>query len=666
LIRVVVFFRRPVAFLILFAALTAASGDEPAASEIPQLIKQLGSTRWAERTKARKKLVSLGLTTLPALRDACDNADLEIASQARRAIKQIWEIVSQRGLRERLTTFPGDSEKLDRLLKRIPNLYNTLLESAPQLRSDARLRYALLDRLEELGTPDAAPVLVEFIRSEKSSLRQRATILLAATSRSSVVERMKLLFASPEPDVVIGALHAAAAARSRLAEKKLLQMLDHQSNTVAMEAAGALLNYFDNPTGYSALRAVETRLSLDKDTNVRTAVKKLADRLPLSIVIDSELENACITKKYVSPAPAEGKLRGILPLLIQPLGKVEVKPRYGVIYAATPQRHATLPEYHAAELVAEGNRLKLNMLRNYRLNADFLDIHLNTALVQVTADLGLDLKIHPRTELTNIKTFASFNNITAENALRCLLFSRGFGYYLEGKALHILPRDLLDARLKVRREKVLAGDNPKAMLVYLDSTDSRLRIRARLALVSLGEDAVVAGVRHFGADVLERGTGARDFMAACFLSSLSGSPSIRPALEKTVAFIADDLPLGAVLTRLSGWAGIPFTLGFSPEVRGKLEKVKVTCKADIITIREALDQVIRQAELVSKMRGNDIFFSTREDIADYATAGALMAIVEFEAELAVPLLNKLTGRMDKADGEGLAKLQEWWKSVRGY
>jgi len=666
LIRIFVFFRRPAAFLILCAVLTAAFGDESTTSEIPQLIRQLGSHRWSERTKARRQLVLLGLGALPALRDACDNADPEIASQARRAIKQIWEIVGQRGLRERLTAFPGDAERLERLLKHIPNLYNILLESTPQLRTDSSLRYALLDRLEEMRSSDTAPVLVELIYSEKSSLRQRATLLLAATSRNSIVDRMKLLFASPEPEIVIGALYAAAATRSRLAEKKLLKMLDHHSNAVAVEAAGALLNYYGNPTGYAALRTVKTRLSLDKDINVRLALKKLADRLSLNIVIDAELEESSATIDYDSPAPVEGKLRDILPLLVRPLGKVDTRLRYGVIYVATLLRHAALPEYDPAELAAEGDRLKSNALRNLRINADFHNTHLKTALVEVTAEVDLDLKVHPETDLGNIKTFAFFNKVTVENALRCLLFSRGLGYYLDGKTLHILPLRLLDARLEARREKILSGDDPKAMLVYLDNPDAEFAARARLTLISLCEDAVAAAVRHFGADVLEKGTEAHKFMAASYLSSLSGSHSIKSALEKTVAFIADDLPLGTVLERLSGYVGIPFTLGFSPSVGKKLEEIRVTCKADIITVREAVEQVILETGLVYRTRENDVFFSTPEDLADYATAGALMQLIESEYELVIPLLNKLTGRSDKGDDKGLAELKKWWESVRGY
>ncbi|MHC4663905.1 MAG: HEAT repeat domain-containing protein [Planctomycetota bacterium] len=645
--------------LLLLFQTAVFSADKPAPT-IEDLISRLGSERWNERTEARKRLVEHGLAALPALRNACENRNPEVASQARRAISEIWDRFSKQGLRQRLTTFPGDNGRLERLIGQIPNVLDMLID--PNQLS----RHHLMDKLEETCSPDASPVLVELLGSESKQLRRRAAIQLAQIGGMDTIERLEPLIASTNPEIACAAMHAASMMRGRTTELRLLKLLDHNSPIIAREAAGALLMYYGNPTGYAALRGYRLDPDIGEGTKIRYAFIRLASLLPANIVLDPPLERAAATTGYREEPGGEGRFRELLKSFAAPLPGVTAKPRYGTVFIASPERHAELPDFVPAELVSGGECTAAHRLRNCVVDANFEDTRLETALTHVTANLEVSLQMHPDVDFGNAVTFAHFSGLTAENALRCLLFPRGFGYYLEEKKLHILTLKELARKLSERRETVLESGDIPALLSYLNHTDSRLSLRARQALMGLGNEAIAAAVERFGPDILEQGTAARGFLISAYLSTLPGSSLIDSTLNKTIAFVADDLPLATILSRLSGYTGVEFVLGFSPGTRKELEKVRVTCKADIITVGEVLEQITGESGIIFRIRPRDIFFSTESDLGDYAVAGSLLSIVEKEPASAVQLLQRLTGRLHDAGEEGIGEWLKWWESVRGF
>src|SRR5262245_10081299 len=67
-----------------------ASADDDA-DRIARLVKQLGSTRFAERDRAKRELEALGTAALNALRQAAQSKDLETSRRAGELVKKMEE-----------------------------------------------------------------------------------------------------------------------------------------------------------------------------------------------------------------------------------------------------------------------------------------------------------------------------------------------------------------------------------------------------------------------------------------------------------------------------------------------------------------------------------------------------------------------------------------------
>src|SRR5271163_2159561 len=68
----------------------ATAAQQPSNDEqINQLIKQLGSMKFAERNKAKQELETLGTAALEQLRRAAKEGDLEIALRCQELVKKL-------------------------------------------------------------------------------------------------------------------------------------------------------------------------------------------------------------------------------------------------------------------------------------------------------------------------------------------------------------------------------------------------------------------------------------------------------------------------------------------------------------------------------------------------------------------------------------------------
>src|SRR5260370_2223611 len=92
--------------------LVAVLDDKPTASEIKKLIDQLGSSKFAERETASKRLQEIGEPALDDLRKAAaDGKDAELRRRAKDVIQKIspetseapWEALLKQGIREATT-----------------------------------------------------------------------------------------------------------------------------------------------------------------------------------------------------------------------------------------------------------------------------------------------------------------------------------------------------------------------------------------------------------------------------------------------------------------------------------------------------------------------------------------------------------------------------------
>jgi len=94
--------------------------DPPTPERIEELVKQLGSSKFAERDKAKRELESIGAPALPALRQGAKSEDAEVSRRAGELL---------RTLQDKLTTAAYLSPKKVRL-----NVKDTsVLEAVEQL-----------------------------------------------------------------------------------------------------------------------------------------------------------------------------------------------------------------------------------------------------------------------------------------------------------------------------------------------------------------------------------------------------------------------------------------------------------------------------------------------------------------------------------------------------
>jgi hypothetical protein len=125
--------------------------DEIDRTKVKALVKQLGDDSFEAREKATQELVRLGPAAVPELRRASKDADVEIATRARRCLDKIAELKGPEGLL-------GAALRLV-ALKRPAGAAEVLLALAPGLtdEDDAReLRNALAAVSLRDGKPDAA------------------------------------------------------------------------------------------------------------------------------------------------------------------------------------------------------------------------------------------------------------------------------------------------------------------------------------------------------------------------------------------------------------------------------------------------------------------------------------------------------------------------------
>jgi hypothetical protein len=84
-----VFFGCLILFAVLIGSSRACADGKAHAEQVQRLIRQLGSTKYAERQAASQQLLELGATALKALQDARLSEDLEVRLRARQLVLQL-------------------------------------------------------------------------------------------------------------------------------------------------------------------------------------------------------------------------------------------------------------------------------------------------------------------------------------------------------------------------------------------------------------------------------------------------------------------------------------------------------------------------------------------------------------------------------------------------
>ncbi|MBI4614139.1 MAG: hypothetical protein HY720_11060 [Planctomycetes bacterium] len=92
--------RIPMAAFLAALALTAAARGQDGEDGVSRLVEELGSDEWAQRDRAAKELLAMGLAARPALRAALGGTDLEVVERAKDILRQIDEGFCRAALEE--------------------------------------------------------------------------------------------------------------------------------------------------------------------------------------------------------------------------------------------------------------------------------------------------------------------------------------------------------------------------------------------------------------------------------------------------------------------------------------------------------------------------------------------------------------------------------------
>jgi len=122
------------------------AADENMAGQIAEWVKQLGSSEYADRESAQSKLIGLGWSAVPALREAATDKNPEIANRAAGAIEAILDRIETR--RDSLRAAAEQSVKDKDLAAARKQLLDLLAVPEPQ-RRDARTAMQFFEKQQD-------------------------------------------------------------------------------------------------------------------------------------------------------------------------------------------------------------------------------------------------------------------------------------------------------------------------------------------------------------------------------------------------------------------------------------------------------------------------------------------------------------------------------------
>lgn len=155
--------------LFLLVPLSPVVGAD--ASDVAELVEQLGHPLYAERLDARRRLLDVGLAAFDALRDAQDDADPEVSDASRRLLRELTADWARRDdpplVRQWLAAYDvgyaGRDKEIIKGLSRVPGE-----QAVPALARLARFEPS------EIGSAEAARVLLAVPERAISPRREEA------------------------------------------------------------------------------------------------------------------------------------------------------------------------------------------------------------------------------------------------------------------------------------------------------------------------------------------------------------------------------------------------------------------------------------------------------------------------------------------------------------
>lgn len=191
---------------------TASSRDK-----IKELIKKLGDDTFDEREKAQAQLIALGTVSVPFLKEAANDKDLEVVRRADHALKEIQNnaVGSHPVAASRLVAQKKPAGAVPILLGFLPCAEDEAVADAVR---DALVAVAVKD-----GKVDAA--LVAALTDKSPVVRGSAAEVLTRARAAAPKDAVAALLKDPEPTVRLRAGLALARANDKSAMPVLVELL---------------------------------------------------------------------------------------------------------------------------------------------------------------------------------------------------------------------------------------------------------------------------------------------------------------------------------------------------------------------------------------------------------------------------------------------------------
>jgi HEAT repeat protein len=297
---------------------------EPQRIRVARLIDDLGADDYQARENATKELVKVGAAAAPALLQATDNADPEVASRARECLNALGARANSElhGVAARVLAARKPEGAVDALLAYLPCAFDETLEME------------LVNAIGKVGVTDGKPatILVEAANDKLPLRRLAAAVALARSKGDDNRATARKLLSDTEPRVRLAAATALVMAEDREAVPTLFTLFTDAPPSIVWQAEEFLgrlaadqapIYTLDPNDRNSRTRARDTWQTWWKTNGDKIDLAKLnAEERSLGLTLISEFDGAEGGQGSVAEFGPDGKARWKVTGLIGPADAV--------------------------------------------------------------------------------------------------------------------------------------------------------------------------------------------------------------------------------------------------------------------------------------------------------------------------------------------------------
>lgn len=221
------------------------SPDASSKEKVQNLIEQLGSDSFEERTSATNELARISLSDMPLVKAAIDNNDLEVSLRARQVLRMF-----EKG------THLARLQKVLRVMEthEVKGFLDEVCTSLQMVNSNNLLKIQFEKTMFATSSQKDAEVLQRYVVDENRHSREIYLRVLASLQPGKNLELLsRLSVEEDDVDVKLAAANELAKVPDRRCLQPLIDLLDHPSVRVRSRASLIVRSVTGNQFGYVAV-----------------------------------------------------------------------------------------------------------------------------------------------------------------------------------------------------------------------------------------------------------------------------------------------------------------------------------------------------------------------------------------------------------------------------